>query len=199
MVMSRMFAVVLGVALTAQAQTAHAGFFELLFGSQPAARPVAPPALDWPAPQFRVVRPQREMRRERQRRLGLRHERRQVGPDAIFANREFEPIAKPRPVRRVKLSEQEARTPLGPFLNDPTLRRGDIVVTREGLRVFDGGPAALHRASSFRPLAQGRHLIASNSKQLAAIEKANGTRASVSATALAAKPAPKRERIVASD
>ena len=41
--------------------------------------------------------------------------------------------------------------PLGPFLNDSTLRRGDIVVTPDGPMTFQGGDSFTRRAEDFAP------------------------------------------------
>ena len=44
------------------------------------------------------------------------------------------------------------------FLRDPTLRRGDIIVTRTGVIVFDGQAKAEHVSGDFTPLGQTRLL-----------------------------------------
>jgi hypothetical protein len=59
--------------------------------------------------------------------------------------------------------------PLGPFLNDPTLRSGDVVVTTEGLMVFRGRGGSRHSPRDFASLARA----GSKTGQLAAIERAN--------------------------
>ncbi len=59
--------------------------------------------------------------------------------------------------------------PLGPFLNDPTLRSGDVVVTAQGLMVYRGGGGSRHSPRDFVSLAKA----GSKSAQLAAIERAN--------------------------
>ena len=59
--------------------------------------------------------------------------------------------------------------PLGPFLNDPTLRSGDVVVTSEGLMVFRGGGGSRHSPRDFASLAKA----GSKNSQLTAIERAN--------------------------
>ncbi len=59
--------------------------------------------------------------------------------------------------------------PLGPFLNDPTLRSGDVVVTSEGLMVFRGRSGSSHSPRDFASLAKA----GSKTGQLAAIERAN--------------------------
>lgn len=59
--------------------------------------------------------------------------------------------------------------PLGPFLNDPTLRSGDVVVTSEGLMVFRGGRGSSHSPRDFASLARA----GSRNGQLVAVERAN--------------------------
>lgn len=63
--------------------------------------------------------------------------------------------------------------PLGPFINDPTLRKGDIVVTSLGLRVFQGPRSEAHAAREFIALENAyfsnkRHFV-----ELTQIEQSN--------------------------
>lgn len=44
------------------------------------------------------------------------------------------------------------------YLNDPTLRKGDIVVTRSGVVVFDGRSTSQHRPAAFTALVDSRKL-----------------------------------------
>ena len=44
------------------------------------------------------------------------------------------------------------------YLKDPTLRRGDIIVLKTGVVVFDGQPKAEHFSGDFTPLGQTRLL-----------------------------------------
>jgi hypothetical protein len=57
------------------------------------------------------------------------------------------------------------------LMRDPTLRHGDVVVTDEGVRVFEGGGACPHAISDFRTLAETRDLNVGTRKLLAAIER----------------------------
>jgi hypothetical protein len=75
--------------------------------------------------------------------------------------------------------------PLGPFLNDPTLRSGDVVVTTEGLMVYRGRGGASHSPRDFASLARA----GSKNAQLAAIERAN-RRGLSPLLVIEAKPAP---------
>lgn len=67
------------------------------------------------------------------------------------------------PVRRTPRLDEPRKPPkyappevlsghLGRFLLDPTLRRGDIVATTQGLMVFQGSGGARHRPSDFVPV-----------------------------------------------
>lgn len=57
------------------------------------------------------------------------------------------------------------------LMRDPTLRYGDVVVTDEGVRVFEGGGACPHTISDFRTLAETRDLNRGTRSVLAAIER----------------------------
>jgi hypothetical protein len=62
--------------------------------------------------------------------------------------------------------------PLGPFLNDPTLRAGDVVVTTKGLMVYRGDGGHSHSASEFVSVASASGLVA-NKQTLISLEKAS--------------------------
>lgn len=49
--------------------------------------------------------------------------------------------------------------PLGRFLRDPSLRRGDIVATANGLMVFRGSAGARHSTKDFVPVAKAGSLV----------------------------------------
>ena len=53
------------------------------------------------------------------------------------------------------VAPEDAGGPLGPFLTDSSLRRGDIVVTRDGLKEFRGGDASTHAPGDFAPVEAG--------------------------------------------
>jgi len=78
--------------------------------------------------------------------------------------------------------------PLGPFLYDTSLRRGDVVVTGQGLMVFAGRDGARqHSERDFRPLAQASRLTGPLAEQLRAIETSNSIARSA---AVRVEPAP---------
>ncbi len=49
--------------------------------------------------------------------------------------------------------------PLGRFLKDPTLKRGDVVATVDGLMVFRANSGSKHRAKDFVPLAKAAQFL----------------------------------------
>jgi hypothetical protein len=62
--------------------------------------------------------------------------------------------------------------PLGPFINDPTLRAGDVVVTSKGLMVYRGGGGHTHSSSEFVSVANASGLVA-NKQTLISLETAS--------------------------
>lgn len=62
--------------------------------------------------------------------------------------------------------------PLGRFVRDPTLRRGDVVATASGLMVYRGAGGSWHDPRDFVPLSGGRDLVQGKASQLAAMDKA---------------------------
>lgn len=63
--------------------------------------------------------------------------------------------------------------PLGPFVNDPTLRAGDIVVTARKLMVFRGRVGQRHGDSEFVDARRAADLGAGARRDIEAIERAN--------------------------
>jgi hypothetical protein len=78
----------------------------------------------------------------------------------------------PKDVMAAIKSIKTGKGPLGPFVNDPTLRAGDVVVTAKGLMVYrgDGGPS--HRESDFVSVSNASGLVA-NRQTLISLEKAS--------------------------
>ena len=136
--------------MAAPAPAMSQNFFEALFGGfQPQAAAYAPTSRGvsrtWP-------------RREQGLRAG-------EGQGYGRSARAFEESGKPEKVEPPPVGAG----PLGPFLNDPTLRSGDVVVTTEGLMVYRGGGGSRHSPRDFASLAKA----GSKNSQLAAIERAN--------------------------
>lgn len=63
--------------------------------------------------------------------------------------------------------------PTSAILHDPTLRRGDIVMTAHGVEVFRGGGRFPYSARDFRPLRQTGDISPSLRRKLAALERAS--------------------------
>ena len=140
--------------MAAPAPAMAQNFFEALFGGfQPQAAAYAPTSRGvsrtWP-------------RREQRLRAG---EGQGYGRSKSEVSRAFEESGKPEKVEPPPMGAG----PLGPFLNDPTLRAGDVVVTSEGLMVYRGGGGSRHSPRDFASLAKA----GSKNSQLAAIERAN--------------------------
>ena len=140
--------------MAAPAPAMAQNFFEQLFGGfQPQAAAYAPTSRGvsrtWP-------------RREQRLRAG---EGQGYGRSKSEVSRAFEESGKPEKVEPPPMGAG----PLGPFLNDPTLRAGDVVVTSEGLMVYRGGGGSRHSPRDFASLAKA----GSKNSQLAAIERAN--------------------------
>lgn len=76
------------------------------------------------------------------------------------------PAIKPKPSkpRQASTKPAEAAAKLDPasdaywYLRDPTLRKGDIVVTRSGIVVFDGQKSSEHASSAFTALEDTKRL-----------------------------------------
>lgn len=82
-----------------------------------------------------------------------------------------EVIAKPEPY----VAPEVLAGPLGRFLRDATLRKGDVVATSEGLMVFQGAAGKKHRERDFVPVSQSRSLVASRMRsELAKLDRAVG-------------------------
>jgi hypothetical protein len=78
----------------------------------------------------------------------------------------------PQEVMAAIKAVKPGKGPLGPFVNDPTLRAGDVVVTTKGLMVYRGGGGPSHRESDFVSVSNASGLIA-NRQTLISLEKAS--------------------------
>jgi hypothetical protein len=140
-----MFMLASALLMAAPAPAMAQNFFEALFGGfQPQASAYAPPP-----------REQRLWRYENGEAVA-----RAPGPRSLE-----EAYGKPEKVPPPLVGPG----PLGPFLNDPTLRFGDVVVTTQGLMVYRGGGGSRHSPRDFVSLSKA----GSKTAQLAAIERAN--------------------------
>ena len=112
---------------------AEAGFFDFLFGR----RDPAPIYMPSQTPRFQTQRP-------RKKKVHALRDGESPGMSEAARNlassRKFAELARERGYR-------------GAFVDDHTLRYGDIVVTRIGLEVFEGRKSAVHAMQDFKPLA----------------------------------------------
>lgn len=158
----RALAIVAGVAsasVAAGSGSASAqSLFEALFGRsafQPAPQIYAPPPPALPGyapaqPQRRQARgftPKRISREAAQDRVERRASRSEAG-------------VKPAPY----VAPPVMPGPLGRFLRDATLRRGDVVATAEGLMVFRGTAGTRHTSRDFAPLSQSASLVSGQAR-----------------------------------
>jgi hypothetical protein len=118
------------------------GFFERLgqpFPSAPAPPPAIEPSYSGRPLEMRV-RPRRAVKRE-------------SGPRRSDIARDD-----------VVVRQKEAYARLNPatnpdwYLQDPTLRRGDLVVLKTGIMVFEGQREPSHEVADFRPVIEDRRL-----------------------------------------
>jgi hypothetical protein len=63
--------------------------------------------------------------------------------------------------------------PLGPFLNDPTLRAGDVVVTTKGVMVYRGNGGHSHSPKEFVSVAKASGLLTAKKQTLISLETAS--------------------------
>jgi hypothetical protein len=66
--------------------------------------------------------------------------------------------------------------PAEALLRDPTLRKGDIVVLREGPKVFTGAAQAVHRVTDFEDAHRSKVISSDLRKRLAAMTTPAGAR-----------------------
>jgi hypothetical protein len=72
----------------------------------------------------------------------------------------------------VLVRQKEAYARLNPatnpdwYLEDPTLRRGDLVVLKTGIMVFEGQREPAHEAADFRPVDEDRRLSKADRQSL---------------------------------
>lgn len=82
------------------------------------------------------------------------------------------PGQSPQEVMAAIKALKPGKGPLGPFINDPTLRPGDVVVTTKGLMVYRGGGGPSHREGDFVTVANASGLVA-NKQTLISLERAS--------------------------
>jgi hypothetical protein len=105
-------------------------------------------------------------------RQGLERPQRRVHPRPA-EHKDAEKSQSPNEVMAAIKAVKPGKGPLGPFLNDPTLRAGDIVVTTQGLMVYRGAGGSSHRESEFVSVANAFRLTKGNKKTLISLETAS--------------------------
>ena len=94
-------------------------------------------------------------------------------PTPVQKRRTREPAAVKEKVRdegKTKLVPREpGEDPVAALMRDPTLRRGDVVVLRDGPKVFKGGRTMPHRLSDFEDVRRTRLVGAKTRRQLTAM------------------------------
>lgn len=115
---------------------AHAGLFDFLFGAPRPPQPVYAPQPSGP-----ISQPHRVRKEPRQKPLSAASD----GPSSTVA-RDLETIR-----RLANVAREQGVT--AAFLQDPTLKSGDIVVTPNGIAVYE---ASSKKSNPFRPLGQSR-------------------------------------------
>jgi hypothetical protein len=86
--------------------------------------------------------------------------------------------------------------PLGPFVNDPTLRAGDVVVTTKGLMVFRGAGGHTHSERDFVSLSNASGLVPGSRQTLISLESANRMGPQGTASAEPKLPRPNASEVV---
>ncbi len=159
-----MVGLILMGAMNFSAPASAQGLFEALFGRQNSAAAPSTPSFYPPIyhPRYRpdAVEPRRLASTPRQLRDPRRVGRHSATEEGSGPKKYVAPEVLPGP--------------LGQFLRDPTLKRGDVVATSRGLMVFRGASGRSHQASDFVALSSGARHAAGNRADLAALEKAIG-------------------------
>jgi hypothetical protein len=81
--------------------------------------------------------------------------------------------------RDVQASQKDAYAKLNPannptwYLEDPSLRPGDIVVLKTGIMVFEGSKSAVHQERDFEPIAKADMISAAERQTMVKVSVAN--------------------------
>lgn len=136
-------------ALAALAPPASAGFLDFLFEPpSPPAPLVQPYAEQAPVPEPRIVRPP------------VQHRTAAAHADA-------------RKTASVPCCIS-GEDPVAYLMHDATLRPGDAVMTRDGIRIFEGPVSSRHVPGDFVPLAAAGHVEPKNRAELAQVDVREG-------------------------
>ncbi len=83
-------------------------------------------------------------------------------------------VEKPKPTAVQSAVWSYARDPNGALMHDATLRKGDIVITTDGAKVFTGKAQEHHAGSEFEPVSQSKALSRKTRSLLAAMVAPRG-------------------------
>jgi hypothetical protein len=159
-------------ALPASSVPASAGLLDLLFGNRTQAPVAQPQSSSLPmsvSPQGASRRPLATVRKPAAQAHASAKPRSARASLARSASGERPVKTSGRPDSRPDVMPG----PVGQFLLDPTLRRGDVVVTSEGLKIYVGSSRGQHEANEFVALSEATQFKAGGSPILAEIDKAN--------------------------
>ncbi|CAO4154084.1 hypothetical protein [Methylorubrum extorquens] len=194
---------VLASAVHAQAagESDFGGLFQQLFSPQPtpAAQPIAP-SVDQTSSSGQLNSGPGLTRRakgrwdERQsdRRRQLKEPQAQVKPKVRYASlpkpaKVAAPTDKPQPSGASLDLREYAGNPDAAFMHDSTLRKGDIVITTSGPKVFKGKTGERHAAAEFEPAGRSSAVDRKTRKLLAAMVTPYGALPAYEADKLLAK------------
>ncbi|WP_457090115.1 hypothetical protein [Microvirga sp. P5_D2] len=97
----------------------------------------------------------------------------QADPEVEKPRRKVRPRPKPVAVEQPEIKKPIEPKPMGEIDNpvpallaDSTLRRGDMVMFPDGLRVFAGRPGGPHKLTDFKPVAQAGKLLSRETRKL---------------------------------
>jgi hypothetical protein len=163
---STLCAAVVGIAVfAASAVPANAGLLDFIFKPRGTTAPVA---VEASAPPLVVTLSQTHVKDARIART-TPHKK----PAA-----EIEP-RKPKSASCCKPGED----PVAYLMHDQTLRPGDAIVTKEGIRIFEGPVSSHHLSSDFAPLREARNVGSKNRAALAQVDAPAGESLSAVASA----------------
>lgn len=174
---------ILGTAAHVQAadEGGLGGLLQQLFSprSAPVSQPTPAPAVQAPVGD----RAYDSYRRHAWRQSARRHQLREVHAPARLKVR-YAAFPKPEKVRPVvekpKLTAMQsavwsyARDPDGALMHDATLRKGDIVITTDGAKVFTGKAQEQHAGSEFEPVSRSKAVSRKTRAFLAAMVAPRG-------------------------
>lgn len=158
-------AAAVGIAILASAAPANAGFLDFIFKPQSAP---APAAVEIPAAPVGAPLAQTHVKDERIAR---------TAPHKKLAA-EIEP-RKPKRAPCCKPGED----PVAYLMHDETLRPGDAIVTKDGIRIFEGPVSSHHMSSDFTPLRDARNVDSKTRATLAQVDAPAGEPLSAVASA----------------